>query len=289
MYLISSSFDDFIIEQEGLDFTILKWCLSDVFKISLKDVLCDTLSPTQYADIIIHHHGNELIDTIKPYAWKKTLPKIILQSYLFDNLVRLAVFLRIAKLSENPDPEFYKLYASSAPFLLKTDNSQHSNYSGLGTFARDIGIYIVHGQSFFADKDVNSLIQLSSCIGDALTCDWILYKSLWQKLLLTNSSNLRNFRNFLHTYLVSKSLSEEELYQYFDIEKEDLESLHEDFINLCLTSKPLQTQIKDFFRRLSYYTDTLPDNFYYKTLFEGDYSLFSKMTNQEKYTQVSLS
>lgn len=289
MHLISPAFDDFVIENDGLDYIILKWCLSDIFKISLKEVIHGTLSPTQYAIKMVKYHSKDLIEVIKPYAWKKTLPKKILESYLFDTFVRLAVFLRIAKFSKNPDLDFYKLLASASPFLLNTNNSSYSDYSGLGTFSRDISIYMLYGQQFFEDKNIEPLIKLSSIIGDALTCEWILYKPFWQKLLIHHPSNLKYLRNFLHTYLVSKTLNDEELYGYFEITKDDLESLLEDFVNLHLEDKPSIIQVQDFFKRLSYYTDSVPDNFYYKTLLEGDFSLFNKMSHQERYSQLSLS
>ena len=289
MYLISPAFDDFVIENDGLDYVILKWCLSDIFKISLNDVLYNNLSPTQYAVKMIHYHGKDLLEVVKPYAWKKTLPKKVLESYLFDTLVRLAVFLRIAKFSKNPDPDFYKLFASASPFLLKVNNNSYSDYSGLGTFSRDISIYMLYGQQFFEDKNLEPLMQLSAIIGDALTCQWILYKPFWQKFLIHHPNNLILLRNFLHTYLVSRTLSDEELNDYFNITKEDLDSLLEDFVVLHLDDKPSILKAKEFFKRLSYHVDIVPDNFYYKTLLEGDFTLFNKMSHQERYSQLLLS
>lgn len=272
---------------------LIRFCMSDIVVRSINCVVEGDLSPVDYAHLMIKKHYKLLYDAffyIRLEESKIDKPHIssddgydIFASYMFDKLVIAGCLFRSSRLdnysveSISDTTHFHNgTFVSMLIHLLtmKDKRYDYSYLSGLTDFKTIGHLFVGSVSSNYPNLPIGILNRLSNNIGDIGDDHWILLDRVWGKFILDDTKTALSFRRFLNMSLMSLVLEDSLYLSSFGTDKEKVFKDIDFFLDLREDKETTLEDIRYFFNKISYYTETFAENEIFESLAEKQYSDF---------------
>ena len=281
-------FTEMIATQTGPDIDVLRYCLSDESKVSINGLFDGSSTPLKYASSLLKYHYAEIYNRFfKDRLLSFKISEPFARSWIFDKIVMSAALCRISVLRPGGMKGVCALAscANVFPLTLNPNKFTNASFSGLGDFSLIADDFICYNVSHFCDNKTTRLSAMISHISHIESPEWLFYDPLWAGIFLHSPAQSRVLRNFFHLALVSYMSSGQLLQNVFEIERDEVTSFIDDFVELREDRNTTKKHITDFVYSLSCHFEELPDNYLYKFLFEGSFEVTRYIHQQNFGTQ----
>ena len=277
MLSINQSLEDLVLNGQDPDLDFFRFCLSDQISPSIEAVLQGDITPLFFAKKSMETSYDVLYNRFfKDRLCKSNIPSIFIEGWIFDRLMMSATLMRAAVVRPFGMEGISELISTVNPFLLliNKEGSHKTQFAGVADFFLTAEIFISQTKDRFTSSHINHLETMISYISHIENRNWLFYDKKWQKVCIDHPVRTQILRGFFHTSLVANLVPDDHLSYIFNLERKDLLSFIDDFINLRQSSRTKVSDIKEFIQDLTYYFKEMKTNVFYYFLYNEHFHKF---------------
>lgn len=273
----NSVVEKLIADPDSFASHIFRYCLSDKPPISLTSVINQKLYPIEYAARLSNLVGDEIIDRF--YTNIAGVPKIsnkIQNLWVYDTLVGIAAFYRLAEIFPQNKDRQQTLFESVNVYLLHTYDKQYpiSALGGLTSYVAHARAFIRNNPERFPGSDGVYLTRTLNYVSTMDSPVWLLWDKKWHSLL-TRTNWAITFRRFLYSVFCCFLQSPDNVEASFGVDKDDILTLAYDFVELRKSSYTTKADVDSFLKRIQSYFEYVLENPGYSLMLEAPFEIAS--------------
>jgi hypothetical protein len=283
------SITEALLSSNGSAGELLSFCLSDKAALPIQKIFHGELSPIDYTVSLIKLQGKYIKDTFfKPRLGDKKVSDAWLKVWMFDGILRQALYTRFAVLNPNSLASVNDWMGRSEIFSLAISIRDQTTMSrsGLCDFSKIASAVHRDPDVIYPRQMSRLLYTLAKQVSSIDQDDWIFHDPQWASVFSDNLRRYTDLRNLLHTAFMIPLVDPDTADETFGMDHKATYRLVEDLIALRLSSSTTKQEIASFISEVSVKVGDLARSAFHHYLYGGNFTAFNYMYEMARPTFV---